>query len=102
MITSLYEQAVALTAQAEDIKRQKATARATQIIKEITPALLENAKNGYYIYSFTLDDEDRESATNYTVKTLSKLLKEQGFQTNYAWDRNTLDILWRNNNENEK
>lgn len=95
MSHSLYEQAVALTAQAEDERHEKATARANQIIEEITPALLENAKNGYYIYSFVLSDEDLESSTNYTVKELSKILQAQGFTVSYSWSTNTLNILWR-------
>lgn len=95
MSHSLYEQAVALTAQAEEVRHKEATARATKIIEEITPALLENAKNGYYIYSFVLSDEDLESSTNYTVKELSKILQAQGFTVSYSWSTNTLNILWR-------
>ena len=95
MSHSLYEQAVALTAQAEEVRHEEATARATKIIEEITPALLENAKNGYYIYSFMLSDEDRESSTNYTVKKLTKILEAQGFTINYSWNTNTLNISWR-------
>ena len=99
---SLYEQARNLTALTEKDRQNKATERARQIIDEITPALLESARNGNYIYSFALADEDRESSTNYTVKTLSNLLEAQGLTTNYTWGRNTFDILRRNNNENEK
>lgn len=95
MSHSLYEQAVALTAQAEEVRHKEATARATKIIEEITPALLENAKNGYYIYSFVLSDEDLESSTNYTVKELTKILEAQGFTINYSWNTNTLNISWR-------
>lgn len=95
MSYSLYEQAVALTAQAEEVRHEEATARATKIIEEITPALLENAKNGYYIYSFVLSDEDLESSTNYTVKELTKILEAQGFTINYSWSTNTLNISWR-------
>lgn len=95
MSHSLYEQAVALTAQAEEVRHKEATAHATKIIEEITPALLENAKNGYYIYSFVLSDEDLESSTNYTVKELTKILEAQGFTINYSWSTNTLNISWR-------
>jgi hypothetical protein len=95
MSHSLYEQAVTLTAQAEEIRHKEATARATKIIEEITPALLESAKDGNYVYSFVLSDEDLESSTNYTVKELSKILETQGFTTKYSWCKNTLNISWR-------
>lgn len=95
MSYSLYEQAVALTAQVEEIRHKEATARATKIIEKITPALLESAKNGNYIYSFVLSNEDRKSSTNYTTEELSKILEAQGFTTNYAWSTNTFDISWR-------
>ena len=95
MSYSLYEQAVALTAQAEEVRHKEAAARATKIIEKITPALLESAKNGNYIYSFVLSNEDCKSSTNYTTKELSKILEAQGFTTNYAWNANTFDISWR-------